>query len=296
MPESNINEWFSEAAPAKINLNLHVTGRRPDGHHAIQSLAVFADCGDELAARLTPGEDRLGVAGPFGNQISNGSENLVMRAIAKFRARWPGAIGSALEVELTKNLPIAAGIGGGSSDAAAMLRILNRLSSEPVPPSNLLELALELGADVPVCLHKKPVIMGGIGQQLGAPVKLPEMSGILINPMKPVATSQVFQNLERRENQPLPPLPEHFSNAGALANWLLLTRNDLTEAATLLVPEIARITGYFQQNQHCLLARMSGSGASVFALFETRAQAENAASGASRKWPGYWIERWSLPA
>ncbi len=293
-----MNEWIEAPAPAKINLNLHVTGQRPDGYHAIESLVVFADCGDHLSARLVPVaekeiRDRLAISGPFGNQLSNGPKNLVMGAVEKFRARWPHALDGAIQIELSKNLPVAAGIGGGSADAAAMLNLLNKLSGNIIPPRDLLDLALELGADVPVCLLGQPAIMGGIGQKLDASTQLPALHGVLVNPMKAVATSRIFNNLERRQNQPLPPVPAHFLDIASLISWLSITRNDLTRAASELVPEIGEITGWMNQDELCLLARMSGSGASVFALFETAAQAQSMALTCRRKWPGFWVRSWS---
>ena len=293
-----MNEWIEAPAPAKINLNLHVTGQRPDGYHAIESLVVFADCGDHLSARLVPVagreiRDRLAISGPFGAQLSNGSKNLVMGAVEKFRARWPEALDGEIQIELGKNLPVAAGIGGGSADAAAMLKILNQLSRNMVLPQDLLDLALELGADVPVCLQGQPAIMRGIGQKLDGPIPLPPLFGVLVNPMKAVATSRIFNNLEQRQNGPLPLVPAQFLNIASLIDWLSLTRNDLTSAASELVPEIGEITGWMRRNDQCLLARMSGSGASIFALFETGDQAQSMALACRRKWPGFWVRSWS---
>ena len=150
-----------EAAPAKINLALHVTGRRPDGYHTLESLVVFTDLGDELEA--TPAaSDTLRVTGPFASAVGNGDTNLVLRAVRAFRERWPGRAPEGLSLSLQKNLPVAAGLGGGSADAAAALRLIAGLASTPVPESELQALALTLGADVPACLLSRPCELVGI--------------------------------------------------------------------------------------------------------------------------------------
>ena len=147
-----------ESAPAKVNLALHVVGRRPDFYHDLESLVVFADLSDELEAVAAPG-DTLNVIGPFAGAIGSGETNLVLRAVAAFRGRWPGRVASGLALTLHKNLPVAAGLGGGSADAAAALRLMVSLASSPVPAFDVAELAARLGADVPVCLLSRPCLM-----------------------------------------------------------------------------------------------------------------------------------------
>ncbi len=278
----------SAMAPAKINLSLHVTGRRPDGFHDLESLVVFAAMADYLDA-VPAKQDNLLVAGPFASLIKNDKTNLVLRALATFRSRWPDAVKTGLEIKLVKNLPVAAGIGGGSSDAAAALRIMAQMSSSEIDPTALMEMALELGSDVPVCLACRPNIMAGIGERLAPVSDLPPAYLVLANPGQPSNTKEIFAGLIRRQNPPMPELPPRFESARSLANWLATTRNDLVEPACALVPQIKAITGFFNDDKDCLFARMSGSGATVFALYEGELAALAAAARLQKIWPQYWV-------
>lgn len=283
-----MNNWITEKAPAKLNLTLHVTGQRPDGYHTLESLVAFAQVSDEISARAAS-SDSLTIVGPFSTQITSDQSNLVLRAVAAFRASWPNKLPGGLEIKLTKNLPVAAGIGGGSSDAAAMLRIMAQLTKAPTDPAELLNVAAHLGADVPVCLQTMPRIISGVGELLGPPLPLPEIYAVLVNPLKATATNDVFARLKHKDNPDMPTLPEKFANASDLAEWLKTTRNDLVQAACELTPDIAEIIEILQENPDCLLARMSGSGATVFALFATSERAEKTASALGTKWPDYWV-------
>jgi 4-diphosphocytidyl-2-C-methyl-D-erythritol kinase len=277
-----------EAAPAKVNLALHVTGRRDAGYHELESLVVFADIADELAATAAAA-DSLRVAGPFAEQTGSSEANLVNRAVAAFRARWPGHVETGLAVELRKNLPVAAGLGGGSADAAAALRLLAAMSREPVPAPELVEVALALGADVPACLFSRPCEVRGIGEIVYPLQSFPACHLVLVNPLQPVVTGDVFRRLEQRCNPGLPAVPQPLTRPTQLGLWLAETRNDLQPAAVALLPVIAELETQLAGMDGCVLARMSGSGGTVFGLFGSGAQAHQAAHDLRRHWPHYWV-------
>ncbi|RMD91691.1 MAG: 4-(cytidine 5'-diphospho)-2-C-methyl-D-erythritol kinase, partial [Alphaproteobacteria bacterium] len=241
-------------APAKINLTLHVTGQRADGLHLLDSLVVFADVGDRLRLERAASFS-LTVTGPRAAGVPAGEENLVMRA-----ARLMGAPPVAITLE--KHLPAAAGIGGGSADAAALLRGLAALGGVMPAPERL----AALGADLPVCLLARPARMRGIGEQL-TPLELPEVHLVLVNPGVALPTRAVFAALDSRENPPMPePLPR-WRDARELAGWLGRMRNDLEPPARALAPEIGVALDALAQTPGCLLARMSGSGATCLGLY-----------------------------
>ena len=282
------DEPVVEAAPAKLNLALHVTGRRPDGFHSLEMLVAFAEVGDELEA-LPAGKDSLSVTGPFAKALIGADGNLVLRALAAFRARWPAALPEGVALTLRKNLPIAAGLGGGSADAAAALRLLAQLSAVPIAFTELLELALPLGADVPMCLYSRPAEVRGLGE-IVLPLKhFPSLHAVLVNPLVPLATADVFRRLERRENPGLPDLGDPLIRPAQLGLWLGETRNDLEPPALLLLPAIGELTAAMAGASGAILARMSGSGATVFSLFGSSAQAHQAAHDLRERWPGYWV-------
>lgn len=268
-------------APAKINLALHVTGRREDGYHLLDTLVAFAPVGDTLRLRPAPGLS-LTVSGPEGAAVPAGPENLVLRATAFV----PGAGGA--EIELIKRLPTASGIGGGSSDAAAMLRGLAHLRAVTVPAEGL----ERLGADVPMCLSPHPARVTGIGERI-VPVTLPDLPAVLVNPRVAVATPAVFRALSRRDGAPMPDLPV-FARIGDCIDWLSAQRNDLEAPAVALAPEIGAVLGALRQTAGCRLTRMSGSGATCFGLFATMAGAEAAADALRATHPGWWIASGAL--
>lgn len=277
-----------ETAPAKLNLALHVTGRRADGYHELHSLVAFADLGDELVARRA-GHDRLTLSGPFASALKSGETNLVQRAIEAFRARWPGAVEGGVAITLTKNLPVAAGLGGGSADAAAALRIMAALSPAPPETSELAELGATLGADVPMCLLSRPCEVTGTGEMVAPLAAFPQLHAVLVNPLQPVITAEVFRRLEQRDNGGLPPLPDRLDRAALLMLWLEATRNDLEPPAMAMLPVIGELIGGVRAMTGCALSRMSGSGATVFGLFGSSAQAHQAAHELRQLWPGYWV-------
>jgi len=277
-----------ESAPAKINLALHVTGRRADGYHELESLVVFAEVADELEA--TPAKsDTLRVTGPFAAAIGSGDANLVTRAMAAFRARWPGHVPTGLAIELRKNLPVAAGLGGGSADAAAALRLMAALGEAEIPLAALVELALTLGADVPACVVSRPAEIRGVGEIITPLRSFPACYLVLVNPLVPVITADVFRRLESRDNPPLPALPQPLTRPAQLGIWLAETRNDLEPPAISLLGVIGELIARMAGIEGCMLARMSGSGGTVFGLFGSVGQAHQAAHDLRARWPGYWV-------
>jgi len=277
---------IQERAPSKLNLYLHVVGRRADGFHELDSLAVFAGgdaAGDTL--RFEPADDLvLTIDGPMAAGLGGEADNLVLRA-ARALAQAHG-IAAKARISLTKRLPIASGIGGGSADAAAALRGLIRLWNLAPDPRELAQLALGLGADVPVCLAGRAVFMGGIGEILDPAPALPTAWLVLANPGKPLATPAVFKARSGPFSAPArferPP-----GDAAQLAEWLALRRNDLEEPAFRLMPDISQLKAEIASQNGCLLARMSGSGATCFGLFADRFQAEAAARALAH--PGRWL-------
>lgn len=272
-----------EPAPAKVNLTLHVTGRRADGYHLLDSLVVFAGEGDRL--RVTPAPDwELAVTGPFADRVPRGADNLVLRA-----ARLAG--GAPAAITLDKRLPVASGLGGGSADAAAVLRALSALDGRPVPAD-----AASLGADLPVCLPSRPARMRGIGEDLAPVPDLPPAYLVLVNPGAAVATPQVFATLTRRDNAPMPAELPNWRDAAALAAWLAGQRNDLEDAAREIAPAIGVALARLSATEGCLLARMSGSGATCFGLYASRVEAAAAAGALARAHPGWWVRATDLSA
>lgn len=266
---------LSETAPAKVNLYLRVVGRRADGYHLLDSLAVFGPAADRVSAE--PASDlALEIEGPFATAL-DGADNLVLRAARALAAA--NGIAPRARIVLHKALPVASGIGGGSADAAATLRLLARLWDVPVPG----ELALRLGADVPVCLSAGPARMMGVGERLAAAPGLPDFALLLVNPMAEVSTPAVFHARTGPFSRPAS-LPSLWGDAVALAAGLLPLGNDLEAPASALCPAIAAVLGWLRGCPGCLLARMSGSGATCFGLFATAAEAHVARHHAPPEW------------
>jgi 4-diphosphocytidyl-2-C-methyl-D-erythritol kinase len=274
----------AELAPAKVNLALHVTGRRADGYHLLDSLVVFPRLGDLVEAEPAP-RLSLAIDGPFARDLDAGAGNLVLRAAALLRAPGRGAA-----LRLTKSLPVASGLGGGSADAAATLRLLAGLWRAPLPA---LDAVLSLGADVPACLSGRACRMGGIGERLD-PLHLPPFWVVLANPGVPVATGAVFAGLGRRDNPGLPGTPR-FVGAEALFAWLAAQRNDLEPPAVALAPAIADTSAALAAQPGCRLARMSGSGATCFGLFAAGPPALAAADALRRARPAWWVAAAPVP-
>ena len=276
------------SALAKINLALHVTGRRENGYHDLESLVVFADLGDDLTATPAPA-DSLTLTGPFAGALTPGQTNLVTKAVDAFRARWPKAVPHGVAIALAKNLPVSAGIGGGSADAAATLRLLADLADPPIPLTELMPVAARLGADVPVCLYSRSCLVRGIGEVVEPVDILPQSYLVLVNPLVPVSTADVFKRLEKRDNPGLPAIVQPFTHAAMLGLWLQETRNDLEQAAIAEVPVIGDLVGALKHTSGCVAARMSGSGATVFGLFGSEKLAHQAAQDMRARFPNAWV-------
>ena len=268
--------------PAKINLFLHVLGRRADGYHMLDSLAVFAGCADQVTAHPDPALS-LALAGPFASLLAVEPDNLVLRA-ARALAAASGVAGTAALV-LEKHLPVASGIGGGSADAAGALRVLAELWRVDLPEAALLDIAAGLGADVAVCLACQPARMSSVGEVLAPAPHLPRFGIALVNPGVGVATPAVFRARTGAFSQPAV-LPAGWANAASMAADLAELDNDLQAPAIALCPVIGDVLAALAATEGCLLARMSGSGATCFGLFATPQAAAQAASAIGR--PGWW--------
>jgi 4-diphosphocytidyl-2-C-methyl-D-erythritol kinase len=275
------------AALAKINLHLHITGRRAaDGYHLLDSLVVFGPVGDSVTATVTGAGLDLALDGPEAGALAAEPDNLVLRA-ARALAAEAGLAAPAARLRLTKQLPVASGIGGGSADAAAALRVLDALWGTGLGPDRLARIAAGLGADVPVCLASRAAVMQGIGEILRPAPPLPAFALVLANPRLPVPTPAVFQARAASGAGFSPPadLPAAgWADAAALAWDLARLSNDLEAQAIGLCPPIAEVLAALRAQPGCLLARMSGSGATCFGLFASGATAEAAANALPRPW------------
>ena len=272
-------------APAKVNLYLHLIGRRPDGYHLLDSLIAFADIGDRITAEPAKSLS-LEITGPEATGVANlGQNNLVLRAARLLADHTGTARGAALRLE--KNLPVAAGIGGGSSDAAAVLRLLAALWQLSIGEEALRGLGARLGADLPACLYGRAAWLGGVGDRVEPAPNLPEAGILLANPRKELPTAAVFA-ARRGPFGDAGRLAAMPGNAIGLAQALVPRRNDLTGAAIGLVPEIDAVLARLARLPGALIARMSGSGATCFALFSDRSAAKEARMALASAEPDWW--------
>jgi 4-diphosphocytidyl-2-C-methyl-D-erythritol kinase len=271
-------------APAKVNLYLHVTGRRADGYHLLDSLIVFTALSDQLELRLADGMS-LSVEGTFADGAGPSDENLVLRA-ARALADAAG-VDKGMAATLTKNIPSAAGLGGGSADAAAALRGLMQLWDIPPDAVDLPSLALKLGADIPVCLARDTSFVGGIGEEIVPAPILPDAGMLLVNPGVALATPSVFAG-RRGGFVPSGRFSGPPATVEALADMLRERGNSLAEAAIRLAPVIEDVLAALEAAPGCRLARMTGSGATCFGLFDGEAAATDAAGALQRD--GWWIQ------
>jgi 4-diphosphocytidyl-2-C-methyl-D-erythritol kinase len=283
-----------EEGRAKVNLTLRVVGRRVDGYHELESVVAFADCADRLS--LAPGAALdLTMSGPLAQACGETSDNLVLKAAHLLGERVPGLkIGS---FTLDKVLPVAAGIGGGSADAAAALRLLAQLNGLALDDKRLLDVALETGADVPACLTSRACDMTGVGESL-LPLSLPIMPCVLVNPRVPVATKDVFAALGLRHGELLvgaadviqaTAWPEKGASVEDWVEVLAASSNDLEAPATRIQPVIGEVIAALSAANGAWLARMSGSGATCFAIFENTAEAQRAAQKIQLYHPQWWV-------
>lgn len=283
---------FTEAAPAKVNLYLHVTGRRADGYHLLDSLVVFAGAGDVLHYQPGPEPLHLHITGRFGRALdasATGADNLVLKAARALQ----GLCGAHAHVQggrlvLEKKLPVASGIGGGSADAAAALRLLDRAWQVQAKRADLLDVAETLGADVPVCLLSQTTRMEGIGEDLTPAPHLPECGMVLVNCGQAVSTPEVFR---RRDGAFLPraPLPDNWPGLAQAVAFLKQQGNSLEAPACEVCPPVSRVLADLAGQEECLMARMSGSGATCFGLFPTPQAAQQAADRLEDAHPAWWV-------
>lgn len=279
---------ITEFAPAKINLTLHVLGKRSDGYHLLESLVVFANTGDTLTVEAAD-DLSFHVTGPNAAALADtpDADNLVLRAARLLDA---GA-GRGASITLDKHLPVAAGIGGGSADCAAALRALNTLWGLGHDLAALGALGLDLGADVPVCVQApRPCVMSGIGEKIGRAPAMPQMWCVLVNPGVPVATGPVFKALNAQPTTAESDTfwPGGFSDAKAATRFMMTCRNDLEPPARTMVPEVGETIRAIAATNECLMARMSGSGATCFGLYTDEGAASAAAVELRRD--GWWVE------
>lgn len=280
---------IEEIAPAKVNLFLHVGPLRKDGLHDLFSLFVFAEDGDRLRAGPLPADIRLEIKGPFADALSATppQENLVWKAAVRLRDH--AGVNSGAALTLDKRLPIAAGVGGGSADAAAALRALVKLWNVNVTDAALREIAFDLGADVPACLDRRPVLVSGAGERIAEGPSLPPLWLCLVNPLKETPTGPVFKAFDAANPSPPPPdvdVPDGFADHDALKVYLKTTRNDLEAPALEITPEIGDVLTLLRNTPKGFAAAMSGSGATCFALYPDESAAKAAARQAEEK--GWW--------
>lgn len=269
---------ITRKARAKVNLTLHVTGQRADGFHLLDSLVCFAEIGDTISV-CAADEVSLSVDGPMSNGVPTDERNLVLKAAQLFASK------AGAEIRLTKNLPHAAGIGGGSADAAATLLALAELWDTPLP-----EKLVQLGADVPVCISPMALRMRGVGDALSPISPLPPLWCVLVNPKIPLETPPVFKALTEKENAPMQVLSD-FSDIAGFATWCAEQRNDLQDPAIQLEPVIQDVLNALAPS---LLARMSGSGATCFGLCDSAAQADALAAQVLNDHSDWWVVSTSL--
>jgi len=291
---------LSDEGRAKVNLTLRVNGRRADGFHDLESVVAFADCADRLT--LTPGSDLdLKMSGPLAQACGDTSDNLVLKAARLLAERVPDM--KAGSFSLDKVLPVAAGIGGGSADAAAALRLLAQLNGLALDDRRIIEVAKLTGADVPVCVNSRGCVMTGVGETL-QPLSLPKMPCVMVNPGVPVATKDVFNALGLRNGQLLVGATDVLlrdrswpDEAASLEEWveaLAASSNDLEAPAMRVQPVISAVISALSATNGAWLARMSGSGATCFAIYENTAEAGRAAEKLRRDHPGWWVHAGTL--
>lgn len=284
--------------PAKINLYLHITGKRPDGYHLLDSLIVFTDICDKITIKESD-KFSLEILGQFAHLVENNQTNIVFRAAKIMAEKCQRSCNIA--IKLLKNIPVGAGLGGGSADCAATILLLNDLWQAEISNKELMEIGMKLGADVPVFIGQKAAFISGIGEGLQTLETLPELYAILVYPDKALATKNVFNAfIPGKTIKYLPggfldyktdlPLIRKQHIPDNLLSLLKNQRNDLQDAAISLIPEIKGLLGELSSLEGCEFARMSGSGSSCFAIFKDRNQAEFSRNQVAQRHPGYWTK------
>lgn len=277
---------LTATAPAKLNLTLHITGTRDDGYHLLDSLVAFTDFGDALT--VTPADElSLAVDGPFAHEVPAGEDNLIMRA-ARILQTYAG-IDAGAAITLDKQIPVGAGLGGGSSDAATVLRLLCAQWGVMLPIPRAIELLLPLGADLPVCWVGKPAMMAGVGEEISAlDVTLPACPVLLVKPPQSLATADVYAAYHH-EARPTPELALDLTSEAAFIESLSATRNDLQRAAIACCAEVMQVLLEMETQFGCGMARLCGSGSACFGLFDDEDACARAAYGFEQTHPDWWV-------
>jgi 4-diphosphocytidyl-2-C-methyl-D-erythritol kinase len=280
------NTAITVAAPAKVNLYLHVTGCRDDGYHLLDTLVVFPGLGDIITV-APAGQVTLATEGRFANEIPEGPDNLVLKAARLLSDKYDVTEGA--KITLQKDLPVASGIGGGSADAAAALKALSALWHLNLSEERLAELGLSLGADIPMCLGSKALFVGGIGEDLANAPKMPKAGILLANPLKPLSTPTVF----KERSGPFTPANRfntEIRDVEHLAGLLSTRTNDLAATARRVEPQVGQVLDVLFNFPNALLTRMSGSGGTCFSLFKDIDTAEQVASSLQESHPDWWVK------
>ena len=291
---------ITELAAAKINLHLHVTGKRTDGYHLLDSLVCFADIGDRLTFSHS-NDLSMEITGPFAHMLSGrdvdispSSSNSVIRAAHILAQKCQRDL--RVKITLEKNLPVGAGIGGGSADAAACLRGLSRLWNISVQETMMHDIAAKIGSDVPVCLYNQPVTMQGVGDIIITNMKLPVLHAVLIWPDQPVPTEQIFKNLRMESYSKSADIAGNYVDTASLVFVLNKTKNDLCEVATKLYPSISTAIEEMKAASGCIFTRMSGSGSTVFGIFSSQLDSKKACEEISARHKNWWVKSCLLNA
>ncbi len=275
---------ISEFAPAKINLSLHLVGQKSNGYHLLDSIVSFVNIGDNVS--ITPGKPgELKVAGPFAKDLPSSNHNLVLKAARLFDSFEPS------QITLEKNIPVTSGIGGGSADAAATVRLLSKFYNEPEPP---IEKLIYLGSDVPVCMHKGIVRMMGIGEEIINLSPAPKVGILLVNPGKALSTAKVFKAVKKKSNSEVNLQGSNEKSLNPWFDWINSMRNDLTDSAIDLIPDIRIALDKLTACDGARVVRMSGSGATCFALFEDFELLQNAKVRITKECPSFWCKAGEL--
>lgn len=283
---------YTEAAPAKINLFLHVTGKRHDNYHFLYSHVAFSrDIADHLEYQKSTHPFTIEINGPFAAGIPNGPDNLVYQAAKSFCNYYNLPLTGHLK--LSKHLPAGAGIGGGSSDAAAMLRLLSNAYNKP-DEKVLLDMAAKLGADVPMCLKQQSAIVTGIGEQISPLPHAPESHIVLVNPGTHISTPAVFKNLKQNFNSSVTPLPVKIKSRKQYFNWLAKHTNDLSAPAEKLCQDIKSVKAALSEQSGQKYFGMSGSGATCFAIFANARDAKKAQINLQKSHPHWWVQKGTI--
>lgn len=289
MKNQNSNHYLKLTAPAKINFYLHIVGKKDDNYHLLDSLFGFADYGDTVLLKSAP-EISLKIKGRFAGQLQDVAENIVLKAVKQMQEY--ASVKQNVAIVLNKNLPVASGIGGGSSDAAAVLKGLCHLWQLKPNPEDLKIRSLSLGADVWACFNGGSVQVSGIGE-IVKPYPIPKVYGVLVNPMIAVATKMIFDHYHADFSQPMPLVKTNLTSLDFIQE-LQTRKNDLEAVAVKICPAIRTVIEAISATDKCLLARMSGSGATCFGLYANKRAALQANQQLIKQFPYWWIKAITL--